>query len=175
MARIQTFLALPLLAACAGPVEAPAAEPAHETSPALELRVDASMPVEYQSAVVDAASKWSAHGFDAPVSIVETALANVLIGECPEKAAGCAWPFERVHFVPEQLAACNWTRVDGVTQCAAMPLEFMVAHELGHFLGLDHHLPDGNLMQPGVTHPMPAAAPSEADVAALQEALSTRP
>lgn len=155
-----------LLAACLAGCASPG--PGREATGSASVRIDAALPVVLQDATALAADKWAAHGFEVSVAVVPTEEANVLEGPCAERAAGCAWPHDRVHVALEQLEACNWAKVDGVTTCERMSFEFMILHELGHLLGIDHHLPDGNVMQEGATIPMPPAELTQADVEALR-------
>lgn len=170
---ILLALALPHFAGCAVaeqgaelPMEpAELEQPEPETPRASMLRIDADLPPEYQAAVLEGLGKWAAEGFRVPdVSIVPAMEANVRFDvDCLEVnplAGGCAYPGSHVHFVPEM-----------IEQSQGLTPEFVALHELGHFLGIIEHLPDGNVMQAGVTVPMTPPELTSADVAALAAAL----
>lgn len=159
MRHFLLLLALLVLAGCSSPTGTPAPP---------ELRVSADLPVEYQAAAVRAVELW---GAAVSVSIVPEAEANFTAGDCLEPAAyGCAWPHELVLVDLERMAECRWATVDGLTVCAKMPVDFLALHEIGHWLGIEEHAPEGHVMQPALTIPMPVAVPTPTDLELLANA-----
>lgn len=180
MTRALLWLCALLVVGCAHAVNDAIPEPTQVASdvtsaPAVlepsrfEVRIDAALSVEQQSAIVRAADKWSAQGFEMPVSIVDHD-ANFHAGECEEPiAAGCTWPGSETRFVLSETDRMVCGTVDGLTDCERLTFHLVALHELGHFFGILGHLPKGNVMYIGGDLPLPAEELTSEDVAAMRE------
>lgn len=129
------------------------AEPVETRPEPPTLRVSTDLSPTLQEAVAAAVADWQAAGFELQLESVEGLHANLRPGSCAglvgegQVAPACAWPRSHVLLDLEVLEACRWVRVDGLTQCLSLEPTDVIRHELGHWLGLSYHLPDGNVMQ----------------------------
>lgn len=141
-----------LLLVCLGCSEAPSPEPGATSIPPT-LRVSTDLSPTLQAAVSQAAADWQRAGFDLRVEPASGLYANLRVGSCAglagegQVAHACAWPRSHILLDLEALEACRWVKRDGVTQCFRVVPTDVIRHEIGHWLGLGYHLPEGNVMQ----------------------------
>jgi hypothetical protein len=130
------------------PTGAGATRPATPT-----LKVSTELSPALQAAVATAAADWQAAGFELAFGPAEGLEANLRAGSCAELAPegqvapACAWAKSHILLDLEALEACRWVKRDGLTRCLRLEPADVIRHELGHWLGLGYHLPDGNVMQ----------------------------
>lgn len=143
---------LALLCCLLGCSEAPSPE-SSAPGPTPTLKVSTALSPALQAAVVAAAADWQAAGFELAIEPAEALEANLRPGSCAELAdegqvaPACAWPRSHILLDLKVLEACRWVKRGGLTQCLRLEPTDVIRHELGHWLGLGYHLPDGNVMQ----------------------------
>ena len=152
MGRILLYLLMLWALGCSAERHEPSAENQEPPTPPT-LRVSTGLSPALQEAVATAVADWQRAGFELQLEAVESPNANLRTGSCAglvgegQVAPACAWPRDRILLDLEVLEACRWVKRDGLTQCLRLEPTDVIRHELGHWLGLGYHLPDGNVMQ----------------------------
>lgn len=142
-----------LLLCLLGCSEASSPEPRATATQPPTLRVSVELSPALQAAVGNAAADWQSAGFELAIEPAEGLEANLRPGSCAglagegQVAPACAWPGSHILLDLEVLEACRWVKRDGLTQCLRLEPTDVIRHEIGHWLGLGYHLPDGNVMQ----------------------------